>query len=233
MKRIVIMVFDQFVLENLEKEFSEKGIKCASRYIADKSFPSLNNSVALAEITLESEKEAVIDGILTSEENRDFVRVNKFDLAKPKKRSFFKTALILYSILMTGLFLKYWHINYTNSTDKNFAYEWTAINTRLNLINKATGHTDATQIDENYNLNYELLYTYHEGQGPVFVSYDNNEDGYYEKVEQFDLKGNLVSWSLDLNDDNWIDQSFMVTEEGDTLILEDKDKDGLMEVLTR
>ena len=84
--------------------------------------------------------------------------------------------------------------------------------------------------DSNFDFNFEKMQEYRNNKGPISISYDLNEDGFFEEINYFDFTNNYVGKTEDLNNDRLYEYYEIILESGDTLKLTDKDANGVMEL---
>lgn len=156
-------------------------------------------------------------------------RIDPEPAAPQPRTSRFKTALVLYSLIMTILFVKYFYIERSNSTDKNFEYEWSLDNSKLTISHKKTGDLSAIYYDTNYDLNYEKVVAYHKGT-KTSASFDKDEDGQIEHEVVYDKTGRIIGVNTDYDGDGFFDYGLMLLENGDSLEFMDQNKNGVFQL---
>lgn len=230
MKEITILVLDEITFLNIENHLEESDIEYTQRLLSNSSFGSLNEYQSFAEITIKTGDEEKILKVIEKEQYNNRLQISIAETKGRKWSNYIKAGLIIYSILVTLICFKYWHLSYIASSDRNFDIKWNSDNTILNYIDKKTKKPVASYVDENYDLNYELQYGYYQGKGPISISYDEDENGYYEKVEHYSVDGRTAGWYLDADQDGLFEYSVTILENGDTLTAVDPDQNGIMEI---
>jgi hypothetical protein len=230
MRKYIIKIYSEVILVSLKKDLIENDFIFQERVISDSSFPSLNDLNGISEVTISIKEDSGLISILSKQEYKGKIELRVLDIKPSKKVDKLKVGLIIYAILITILFLRFWYLDYLNSSDKNFEYKWNTNLTRQDVTNKKTQKIESSYFDENYDFNYELQYSYFNGKGPVMVRRDKDENGYAEVVEFYNLEGNLYAYYQDLNNDAWFDYSYLIIEGGDTLLLVDSDMNGFYEI---
>lgn len=158
------------------------------------------------------------------------VRYNQQQFIINMKQNRLFYGLIIYSIIITVVAIKYWHLNQISRSVKNFDIRWNSTNDRMIMEDKKTGRLVMLSEDINFDYNFELTEIYFNGVGPITSYKDENDNGYFEKILQFDFNGELVGESLDFDDNGSIDYYSIITETNDTLEFVDKNKNGRMEM---
>lgn len=149
--------------------------------------------------------------------------------AQSSRKRFASRLIWTYAIIISLLFLRYWYL--TAPHYKNFDIAWNASGTVLTMTDKRTGKVASRSWDRNYNFNEEEYLVYVNGQGPVIAYFDNNEDGYFEETFYYDLEGNLTGIYEDLDFDKLNDRAWFILENGDTIRLEDRNKNTIWELV--
>ena len=149
-----------------------------------------------------------------------------FTFRGPKAK---RNLLMLYSIIMTLLFLRYLHLNYQVSNDKNFRYSWTLDNSQQSAQHKNIPGFRTLFSDENYDLNFERTEIFSNNKR-VAVYIDKDENGIQEKVTEYSLSGEKRSIAYDTDQDGLFDEWEIFDEEGNMTVYEDKDKDGFYDI---
>ena len=145
-------------------------------------------------------------------------------------KKYIQIGLLVYSVIVTLLLVKYWHIDRKNSFDKNYDISWNYNNTSVEYLEKKNGHKVYEYFDSNFDFNFEKMQEYRNNKGPISISYDLNEDGFFEEINYFDFTNNYVGKTEDLNNDRIYEYYEIILESGDTLKLTDKDANGVMEL---
>jgi hypothetical protein len=226
MKKIIIQSSTDVSHSLLTSELSSNDITYSERTLTDTSFPSLNS--AFGELTLSYEFKHDIEIIFKKLGSKDYT----VTIAEQNNlmQKYVRTGLITYSIIMTLMFLKYLHIDYLNTIDKNFNIKWNHSNVILTYSDKKTGELVSRYKDSNYDNNFELSETYINGIGPTVVFQDRNENGFNEDISYFDFSGNYIGMSQDIDEDGSLDIYQMILENGDTLNFKDSNRNGVMEL---
>ncbi|TRX58435.1 hypothetical protein FNH22_13905 [Fulvivirga sp. M361] len=230
MKKIVLSILDEITFLSIEKDLDELGVTYTQRPLSDSSFVSLNELQSFGEIIIKTDNTESIQKLLVNPAYKGRLQVSSSEIKVSERPNYIQRGLIVYSILITVFFAKYWHIDYINSSDKNFNIHWNYSNTRLDYVDKKSKKVVHSFFDANYDLNYELQYEYNQGKGPVSIRYDNDENGYYEKVELFTLNGEYSGVYFDSNQNGLYEFSLTILENGDTLKLRDTNEDGFMKI---
>jgi hypothetical protein len=136
--------------------------------------------------------------------------------------------LIVYSVIVTLLLIKYWNINKKNSFDKNYEISWNTDNTKVRYYEKKNGHKVYEYFDSNFDYNFEQMREYRNNRGPISISYDLNEDGFFEQIDYFDFTNKYIGKTEDLDNDRVYEYYEIILESGDTLQLTDKNANGIM-----
>lgn len=226
MKKILIESTNEVSHNLLIDAFSNQGINFSQRILSDASFPSVSGT-AYAEISISYKYLKEVEAVLEALSEEDYrLRITNDSSGKGK---FSRIALIVYSIVVTLLLFKYWHINYLNTIDKNFVIKWNHSNVALSYTDKKNGKLVSRFIDENYDNNFERFEGYVNSIGPSTVSLDKDENGYYEETFFFDFYGKPTGMGIDKDADGSFDYYELITDENDTLKFEDKNHNGRME----
>lgn len=98
------------------------------------------------------------------------------------KNSFIQIGLIVNSILITLILIKYWHLNKKNSFGKNFNISWNLNNSVLRYSNKKSNEIVYEWFDSNFDFNFEKLHEYRN------VSASTYSEGYVEVLIMQGLK---------------------------------------------
>ncbi len=157
----------------------ENEIQYSERFAFNNTFPSLDEGI-YCEVTIEDVYSDLVNELLIRlNKNKTDDLPNQVNKINKPTRKYFKVGLIIYSIIITFLFLKYWNINSHYNSDRNFEIKWNLNNTIMSYHHRESGVIESILYDKNYNLNFEEIQTFQNGQGAVSISYDRNEDGYY------------------------------------------------------
>ncbi|MEH0153369.1 hypothetical protein V6R21_04435 [Limibacter armeniacum] len=149
---------------------------------------------------------------------------------KEKKSSQMRFVMLsVYAVVMTFLFIKYYSIHIKTSESKHLNYIWSYDNTALIIEHNKTHETVNVFTDKNYDDNYEKVVGYVKGKKAI-VSFDRDEDGYYEEEYYYSLDGRKIGKSIDIDKDGAFDESIMVLESNDTLKFVDQNKNGIYEL---
>lgn len=230
MEKVTYKIESEIELYRITSLLEELQIPYIQNLKSDSSFPVLNKVGEFGEISIPKEYEARAHHLFIKTEKQSIVVENKNNRATPNATKFWHIGLIIYSIIVTIIAIKYWHIDYRNKSDKNFIYKWNIENSELSLINKKTGKTIQLFKDLNYDLNYERSITYSSEGIKTSISIDNNEDGFFEHIYSLSKNGELTGESFDLNNDGNIEKMTIILLNGDTLKLVDKNEDGFFEL---
>ena len=71
---------------------------------------------------------------------------------------------------------------------------------------------------------------YRNDKGPISISYDLNEDGFFEQIDYYDFNNQYIGKTKDLDNDRIYEYYEIILESGDTLKLTDKNANGIMEL---
>lgn len=143
--------------------------------------------------------------------------------------SYTKLLLVCYAILSTLFCYKYYNIYKKSNQNKNFHTEWNYDNTIVTYRSKKTNAIAIQYSDINMDNNFERITEYSDNQNLLFESLDLNEDGYYEILNNYDPEGNLIEQYIDSDFDHWYDEGFIIFDNGDTLKLLDKNRNGIFD----
>ncbi|MEL7148077.1 MAG: hypothetical protein AAFO69_17005 [Bacteroidota bacterium] len=223
MKKIIIESSSEVSHSLLTIKLVESGIHFTERILNDSSFPQITWT-AYAEVIIDAEQQLAITELLAQVPTEDY-RVKVIDISGQKGK-YIKLGIIIYAIVMTLLFVKYWHRDYQNREDKNFTFTWNHSNTSLFQSDKTSGKIVTRYEDINYDNNYERMELYALGGDPVGVYLDKNENGFYEEAYFFDFAGHSTGMAKDHNSDGMFDYYELITQENDTLIFEDRNGKG-------
>jgi hypothetical protein len=86
--------------------------------------------------------------------------------------------------------------------------------------------------DTNYDKNFERTEEFAKGNLAT-ESRDEDENGFFEKIYQYDQQGRIVAVNEDEDQDGLIDKFYIVMQKGDTLFFVDSDKNGVFELLNK
>jgi len=223
MAEVIVSIENEIELSRVTTLLDENLIPYRVSKMADSSFPSLS-IIGRFEITI-SEKD-YNDFLRLVEKVYPIRRV----LEEPKKTkpNRFKVGLILYAFVMTVLFVKYYHIEERNNTQKNFEYQWNYDNTVLTVSHKKTGDISDVYYDMNYDFNYEKVISYKNGIKTVMFL-DNDEDGQIEQQIFYDKTGEIIGKYNDDDRDGYFDNGLIILDNGDSLKFIDQNKNGVYE----
>ncbi len=189
------------------------------------AFPSIkgDRSIMISEVDYPLFAKNININFRTSKIARTQMRKNGMDLRV--------LALIVYSIIMTFMFLKYYDYYRKMNYDKNTYYELDSSN-NLILKDKSTNLLLQKFIDRNFDENFEKVIGYAKSK-KIIESIDENENGHYENHVYFGLDGEIIGTAIDVDEDGLLDESTNVLEDGRTIIFVDKNKNGKYEMEER
>ncbi|KOY86486.1 hypothetical protein AD998_10315 [bacterium 336/3] len=211
-----------------------------ARRVENNLYPSLNFVGIYGEITvLEQDSEKVesflekkeySDSELSSEITENNCTNTEIDKAPKAKKNRTQTFLVIYAIVMTLVALRYWYANKNYQEDKNYTYHWNIDATALKTVLKKSSDVTTISYDRNYDLNFEKSVGYVKGYKSS-ETFDSNENGIIERMNLFNNKGDLVGYSINVDEDFSFEQSCIILENKDTLYLLDKDRNCMFEEL--
>jgi len=134
-----------------------------------------------------------------------------------RKHNLLKFGLWIYTVMITIICIKLWHINLNYTQSKNTEFSWNHDNTLMQTFDKKSRKLLFLHQDQNYDLNFERIEQYANGKGPISVFYDHDEDGSYESVTYYSINNRYAGYSVDQNRDHLYDHTEMVLDNGDTL----------------
>lgn len=232
MQKIRIICVDESSHLLLTTTLTNTNIDYTERLLSDTSFPSLNKLNHFSEITIPSNYKSQIIEIIDEIGIDNNYLLHTINIPNTSKRTRFRTlALTTYSIIITVLFLKYWHIEQKNSNEKLSTSEWSYDNTVLTYKDKKSNQVTTKYYDSNFNDIFEKIEVFNKSNKPTVISYDKNEDGITDEEYYYGIEGRYSGFSIDKNYDNIFDYSEMILENGDTLKFDDKNNNGIMEVI--
>lgn len=212
----------------LINQLKEEEIPHHYNMLGDSAIPPINFNKCYGEITIPMEFNSdFLKFIIT--ENIEFEEKREARQTWDMPKVFF-IVLIIYSMIMTLLFVKYLNLEKQYSFDKNFHYRWNWDNTVLSVIDKKTNNTITTFIDKNRDFNYELVRNFPSVEGIMIESIDRDENGYFEKIVSFGVGQRQSDLLIDNNGDGLYEVQWIYLENGDTLMLTDENKNGLFEL---
>jgi hypothetical protein len=230
MKNIKIQTFNSTAHLLLNSELDKVNIRFIERSFTDSSFPSLDNLNIYGEIIIEIEYQDKVDALLRRINSTNDYKVFLQDIPQKAKLSFVQLGLIAYSIVVTILFLKYWHLEAKASTEKNFDVSWTFDNTSIIYKDKKSNKISFIYTDANFDGNFEKIEIYANGLGATSISKDRNEDGHFEEMIYYSLNNEYSGRSLDIDNNQMHEYYEMILENKDTLIFVDENQNGIMEL---
>ena len=152
-------------------------------------------------------------------------------MSSSSKKNYLIIGLAIYAITVSILLLNSWlkDSKQVLEHDKNFKYTFNADNTMLYQYDKSTDALIYTQQDKNLDFNPEKTEYYAQGVGPLIVWRDYNEDGYPESCYYYSIDQKYAGKSLDNDSDGLDEYQEILLQNGDTLFLTDRNKDGIWE----
>jgi hypothetical protein len=227
MDSIIISAENEIELQRILDALDTRAIPCLVKRYADSSFPSITQGKPFAEISIDVKYRTTVNEILSNLLNR----VPEYK-AQPGAKSRWSASFIfmmIYSLLISVVALRYWYIHKKSSIDKNFDFQWSYDGSWLHSVNKTTGKDANLYIDENLNYSFEEILTYSDSGLMVTKSIDRNENGRYEQFLNYNHSGDLVIKMDDIDDDGVIDEMHIAVQGKKALRLVDKNKDGIFE----
>lgn len=233
MEIITYQIENEVDAARITSMFDEKEIPYTIKKNSD-LFPYNGERRAFAELLIlrefEKQAQAIFDEVMKSrntahEEPSTFegeIEIHKTS----KKRNLWRPVLILYSITVTVLLIRYWNIDRKNSQSKNFKSTWNLSNTELIVRRKSDQQLIDIYSDANYDLNFEKTETYTKRNTLASRASDFNEDGFVDEVTYFGMNGKVSGSAADYDSDGEVDETIVILETGDTLKLTDKNHDG-------
>jgi hypothetical protein len=149
-----------------------------------------------------------------------------------KQMNLKKILILILSIIIVGLsigYYKLYEINKSLTDSKNFSFDWSPSGEVLFGFWKNNNKLSNQNIDRNFDNNYELFHSYDIFGNLVQSSYDINENGVYEKHLIFNSVGENVGNSIDSDEDGAMDEFSLILDSNDELRFIDSDNDGRYE----
>jgi len=212
-----------------------------ARKVENNLYPSLNVGGLYGEITvlqtdseltthfLENQEYTETDLLSEMEESKLPAENATASPSKPKKNRT-QTYLIIYSVIITLVALRYGYLNTNYQEDKHYKYEWNVDATAVYTIFKKKSEIITASYDGNYDLNFEKSIGYSNGY-KVSESFDTNENGIFERVNYYNKKGELAGYSINVDEDFCFEQSCTILSNKDTLYFMDKDRDCMFDAV--
>lgn len=133
---------------------------------------------------------------------------------------------------MSYLFYRYYTLNKEINTTKHFVFDVGITDRSLVQKWRKNDKVIANYFDENYDVNYELVKTYHKGlKYEEFIDFDEN--GIVERFNRYAQDGSLAIIERDGDQNGMIEHLTIILENKDSIILKDKDQNGKMELVLR
>ena len=148
----------------------------------------------------------------------------------PRNYSYLIWLLIGYALIVTLLLAKYYNINQQNTASKNYRYNWNVNNTYVATSLKKDNQLINRSYDRNYDLNYERIEGISQGK-VILISFDEDENGLYERSEFYDSKGKLSGIQEDSDEDGFAERGTIHLSDGRTIIFADQNGDGAYDVV--
>jgi len=216
----------------ITSSLKESNIPFVSRKYSDSNFPFFVQSKAFGDISVVLEDEAELKGRIKSLTRNEPIQVGQTNEIKVKKSNgIWRFITIVHVIVISLLCFRYWYISYRGSVDKNNTIEWSYDGQVFIMKNKETGIISHRSTDANFDLNFEEVKSYSRDGVNVVEWRDKDEDGLYEEVLMFNLKGEPIGSEFDMNNDGVTDRMIIILDGGDTLKLLDTNKNGFLEII--
>lgn len=219
----IIAIENEVEWLNVKQVLESNDVPVTSVEKKDASFPHLDYSRYTFQLIIPEEYSAQYFRLIAADYPTQVIQ-DTTD-GKKSKAKLKRGLLIVYAIIISLAFIKYYDINRKVTMNKNFEYEWSAFNTQLRSIDKKTQFVNSVYIDANYNLNYEEVVSYSE-QRRFAESFDEDENGFYELTIYYDINGDVSGRSRDENQNGIIEFEEYVLENQEMLLLKDEDEDG-------
>jgi hypothetical protein len=231
MNHVTYRLESELDFQRVTSILNKSKIHYSAKKYTDSNFPSLDLQQGFGDITVSVDNEMELRSMIDELTGTKPQRVNHFVSQNSSKGvSVRKIILISYAFIVSLLCLRYWYLNYRTSEDKNNTFEWNFDAQVLITKRKDSGIISARSIDANYDQNFELIMSYSR-QGALLLEWnDLNEDGYYEEVSYYNLKGERTGVQYDRDNDGITEEVIIVLNNGDTLKLYDSNKDGTLEM---
>lgn len=229
---IHISVQDPTQFNHLVNRLEDEGIPNLISIQRDSAFPALNDTQQNGIIRVSSAyKGAVLNIVeeLSLEVHLEELPDDGPNESGQKSPNYLAIVLGIALVLCFLAFLRERSILSRSSEDKNFWYEWSAAGNSLDMVNKSSGTVAIRYFDDNFNFNYEKAETYNEFKQLCSISYDEDEDGFYERVVYYGEDGSYTGVTLDASGRTLPDYLEMILESGDTLRLYDQNENGIWE----
>lgn len=232
MKYTTYQINSEFDFQNIISSLDELQIPYSFRKYTDTSFPVLAQGKPFADIIIPSEYEAEVENQIRELTNTEPQKIN---LRKPgKSTNRYKAGsvlLIIYSIVMTALFVYYWYLHIRSAEDKNFTFGWSWNAKDLITKSKKNGSIVSVHRDENRDMNFEEYLFYSEDGSIISESKDVNEDGFFEETTLYNSQKKITGKQFDLNNDGIHEDVRFVLDNKDTLKLLYMNNNGFYEIV--
>lgn len=226
MHQRVIQIENEIEWLQVQRILERNDIPFMSNQVQNTAFPDLNTHKKYHQIVIPDEcSEQYFNLIEGGYPNKILHNDKRVDNSK-----IWPYLMIIYGLVMTLLFFKYFQIVQRSSSQKNFVSEWTFDNKKLKSINKKSGITEYIYIDGNFDNNFEKIEEYI-GSRKISTSFDKDENGRIEETLYFSIQGEFAGRSSDTNQDKFTDTLTMVLENQEKLILVDKNSNGFFEMV--
>lgn len=224
MEKRIIYIKDKLELLRIKRILELNSIEFELIDREDSAFKGISGSNSFELIINENDFDKIQN---VSKENLNTKKLNFQENAK-SKFNFWTVLILIYSLVITLLFMKYFNIAERGSVDKNFNYVWNYNNTILFQKYKKTEEIFSKYFDTNRDGNYEKIEGYNRGK-LISISEDKNENGLIEKTVSYTYDKTISLTMLDNNEDGNYERMEGHIKGKLTSISEDKNENGFYE----
>jgi hypothetical protein len=222
-----IIIDNEIEWLNIQAFLNKEEIPYSFRKLQDSAFPSFDMMHQPIEVIIPDEFSFQFFKFVDKDYPSTILNIRK--TSQKSYWNLLSFSLLVYGIAMTALFFKFYHIYQHHLGDKNFNYVWNWDNNELSLKHKRSHKTIGIRYDKNYDFNFEKSVEFLDDI-KVLEAIDEDENGFIEKTYSYAVNGEFEGSNMDTDKDKLIDYILFILEDGDSLVLTDKNKDGFFQI---